>query len=169
MPAQHSSVPVQATLPGRVDSGDGAPASPPPARRPSASGGASAAGRRRSANGGYLCRERSVDLDDADAILATDWGGRTPLYAGGTVSAGAPRSAAPRRVGFEVGDVAGDEAGGDLTLDMVHRGAAEAARREAEQRDETRPDKEYMPGLPPRYRLRDLIQGDFAFADDGER
>jgi hypothetical protein len=31
------------------------------------------------------------------------------------------------------------------------------------------PEKDVVPPLPPRYRLRDLILGDYAFNDDGER
>jgi hypothetical protein len=30
-------------------------------------------------------------------------------------------------------------------------------------------EKEACPPLPPRYRFRDLIMGDYAFNDDGER
>jgi hypothetical protein len=30
-------------------------------------------------------------------------------------------------------------------------------------------DKDVVPPLPPRYRFRDLILGDYAFNDDGER
>jgi hypothetical protein len=30
-------------------------------------------------------------------------------------------------------------------------------------------DKDVVPPLPPRYRFRDLIMGDYAFNDDGER
>ncbi|XP_017780483.1 PREDICTED: uncharacterized protein LOC108565489 [Nicrophorus vespilloides] len=30
-------------------------------------------------------------------------------------------------------------------------------------------EKDTVPPLPPRYRLRDLIMGDYAFNDDGER
>ena len=151
MPAQHAVPPMESTLPGRVEGGEGAPSV----------GRSSAAGRRRSANGSYLSRERSVDLEDADAILATDWGRLTPRYP-------VPR-AAQRRVEFQ--EQAGEaDCEQDLVpLNMVNRAAGDAARRETEPREDVRPDKEYMPGLPPRYRLRDLIQGDFAFDDDGER
>jgi hypothetical protein len=31
------------------------------------------------------------------------------------------------------------------------------------------PEKDVVPPLPPRYRFRDLILGDYAFNDDGER
>ena len=30
-------------------------------------------------------------------------------------------------------------------------------------------EKDVVPPLPPRYRFRDLIMGDYAFNDDGER
>jgi hypothetical protein len=30
-------------------------------------------------------------------------------------------------------------------------------------------EKDVVPPLPPRYRFRDLILGDYAFNDDGER
>jgi hypothetical protein len=31
------------------------------------------------------------------------------------------------------------------------------------------PEKDVVPPLPPRYRFRDLILGDYAFNDDGQR
>lgn len=169
--AVHSPMPELPTLPGRVESrgeaADGSPAAIVEVGRVADA----ASARRRSANGSYLTREPSVDLEDADVILGDQWSKRcepraarrraeSPVQLTSVQRTGRSR---PRKVEFQEVEVSM----GHKTVDSA--GGGHRGNQDGDHHSDTKIDAEFVPSLPPRYRLRDLIQGDYAFKDDGER